>query len=107
MCREPLDEGLRLIVQVICEKKDEEPKLGITFNNNWPDFNGIKTSKLLFPCGIYTDITDNCAAYNFEVDPSLLRTAITISVSLMGKNRPPIRNQDGKTSSAFSALKRP
>lgn len=73
MCREPLDEGLRLIVQVICEKKDEEPKLGITFNNNWPDFNGIKTSKLLFPCGIYTDITDNCAAYNFEVDPSLLK----------------------------------
>ena len=60
-------------VQVICEKKDEEPKLGITFNNNWPDFNGIKTSKLLFPCGIYTDITDNCAAYNFEVDPSLLK----------------------------------
>ena len=73
MCREPLDQGLRLIVQVICEKKEEELKIGISFNNNWPDFKGEKTTKLLFPCGIYTDVRDEHVAYNFEVDLSLLR----------------------------------
>jgi hypothetical protein len=66
MCAEPGDRGLQLTVQVIVEKKDNIPGLGVSFNESWPNFSGQETEKLLFPSGPFTHIPPSCNAYNYQ-----------------------------------------
>ena len=81
MCREPLDRDLKMVIQIICQRREVLPKLGVSFNHNWPSFEGTQTDELLFPCSIYTHVRDEHIAFNFEADLKLLRegwNAVTV-----------------------------
>ncbi len=54
MCREPVDAGLELVVQLIVERTDVAPDLGVAFNGGYPVYGGRETDKLIFPAGNFT-----------------------------------------------------
>ena len=49
MCAEPADEELQLIVQIVVEKPEAPPRIGVSFNGSWPTFENVPTRGLLFP----------------------------------------------------------
>jgi len=73
MCAEPEGCGLEFLVQVVVEKKDAMPNLGVSFNGGWPTFDARPTDELLFPTGVYTHHVPEHTAFNFAFDPSLIR----------------------------------
>lgn len=50
MCAEPADADLALVVQVVVERPDTTPSIGVSINGSWPSFDGEETSELLYPC---------------------------------------------------------
>jgi hypothetical protein len=65
-----VDQGLELVVQVVVEKRDGLPELGVSFNGSWPSFENVATSELLFPNRPATHHLPEYRAYNtvFGVD---------------------------------------
>lgn len=66
MCSEPAAAGLELVVQVVTDKAEKTPDLGVCFNGSWPNFQAEETDRLLFPTGIYTHHTADHRAYNYH-----------------------------------------
>jgi len=60
---------MKLTIQVVVEKQDKIPDIGVSFNGSWPNFNSIPTDKLLCVCG-YTHHVPEHIAFNFEFDSS-------------------------------------
>jgi len=49
MCAEPTDRGLELTIQVAVQKTSDPPRIGVSFNGRWPNYDGQATDWLLFP----------------------------------------------------------
>jgi hypothetical protein len=73
MCAEPSDRGLELIVQVVLERHDDLPPLGVSFNGSWPNFAGQVTSELLFPNRPFTHHLPENQAVNFRFSAEQIR----------------------------------
>ena len=73
MCAEPADRGLGLVVQVVVEKRDNLPDIGVCFNGSWPNFERVETDKLLFPNRPATHHLPKCQAYNYAFAVQAIR----------------------------------
>jgi hypothetical protein len=73
MCREPADCGLALTIQVVVEKGDALPDLGVCFNGSWPNFEPTPTDELLLPTGIFTHHIPEHQAFNYAFDAGLIQ----------------------------------
>lgn len=54
MCREPTDVGLELVIQLVAERSETAPDLGVSFNGGYPTYAGRETDRLIFPAGNFT-----------------------------------------------------
>jgi len=68
MCAEPADRGLELIVQVVVEKKENLPDIGVHFNASSPCFDARATDELLFPNGPSGHHLSKYQAFNYRFD---------------------------------------
>lgn len=68
MCAEPTDRGLELIVQVVVDRRNGLPPIGLSFNDCWPTFIAKATDKLLFPQKDHTHHVPDYAAFNYSFD---------------------------------------
>jgi hypothetical protein len=66
MCSEPADRNLELVIQIVVDKTEKMPDLGVSFNGTWPNYAAEETDRLLFPTGIYTHIGKEFRAFNFR-----------------------------------------
>jgi hypothetical protein len=66
MCAEPEDRGLELIVQVVVEKKELPPEIGVRFNGAAPRSDVSATDELLFPNGPSGHHLPEYQAHNFR-----------------------------------------
>jgi hypothetical protein len=66
MCAEPNNKKMELIIQVVVEKGDSQPDLGVSFNECWPNYEAEETSELLFPVGHFTHHTAGYQAFNYR-----------------------------------------
>ena len=73
MCSEPDSSELQLVVQIIVNKKENLPDIGVSFNNCWPSFDAHSTEMLLFSSGKYTHILEEYSAFNFNFSFSKIR----------------------------------
>ena len=73
MCAEPADRPLDLVIQVVVEKRDDLPDLGVSFNGSWPNFDARPTDELLFPTGAYTHHVPEHQAFSYASDVSSIR----------------------------------
>ncbi len=87
MIKEPSNSNLTLVIQVVIERKEENPRLGVCLNGCYPTFAGEKTDRLLFPCGDYTHIDDANIAYNFTLDLSLVKDGYNV-ICVYNGNKP-------------------
>jgi hypothetical protein len=69
MCAEPVDLGLELTVQLVVEKSDTLPDIGVDLNGAWPSFAHRATTELVFPnAGMTHHLPTNQALdYQFPV----------------------------------------
>jgi hypothetical protein len=65
MCAET-DPGLEFVIQVVVEKQEKLPPIGIHFNGCWPRFDGVPDDRLLFPVASMTHHTPDHTALNFN-----------------------------------------
>ncbi|MEA3420968.1 MAG: hypothetical protein U9Q97_04730, partial [Acidobacteriota bacterium] len=70
MCAEPTDRGLELIVQVVVEKKEHLPAVGVSFNESSACFDANATNELLFPNGPSRHHLSKYQAYNYRFNAS-------------------------------------
>ena len=49
MCAEPSDCGLQLVIQIVVDRRENLPGLGVSFNDSWPTIEAQATDELLFP----------------------------------------------------------
>ncbi|MCK5380623.1 MAG: hypothetical protein KAJ81_04075, partial [Candidatus Latescibacteria bacterium] len=70
MCAEPEDRGLELIVQVVVEKKESLPEIGVRFNASVACSDARATDELLFPNGPSGHHLSKYQAYNYRFDVS-------------------------------------
>jgi len=73
MCSEPAGAGLELFCQVIIDRKDPPPRLGVSFNGSWPTFAAEPTDRLLFRTGAYTHHIPQHQAWNYRLDARTIR----------------------------------
>ena len=73
MCAEPPDRKLQLVAQVVIENHPHPPRLGVSFNENWPVFERVGTRDLLYPAGPYTQHTSDHLGLNFRLDASQIK----------------------------------
>jgi hypothetical protein len=73
MSAEPADRGLELVVQVVTERTEKVPDLGVSFNGSWPSFAAKETDRLLFPAGRYTHHAPEHRAFDYHLEPSAIR----------------------------------
>jgi hypothetical protein len=73
MASEPADSGLDLVIQLVVEKADKAPDLGVSFNGSWPTFKAEATNRLLFPTGIYTHHVPEHLALNYRAQVGDIR----------------------------------
>ena len=73
MCAEPADKNLQLTIQVILERKEKQPDIGVSFNGSWPNFEATPTDDLLFPAGKYSKIHSTHQAFNYTFDVNLIK----------------------------------
>ncbi len=73
MCSEPAHARLKLTIQVVVEKGDKAPDLGVTFNHSWPNYKAQPTQKLLFPVGPLTEHLPECQAFNYSFNAGDIR----------------------------------
>jgi len=65
MCAEPTGAGLKLVVQVVVDRHENPPPMGVSFNDTWPTFTGEATDELLFPQRSYTHHVPEHTAINY------------------------------------------
>jgi len=87
MCAEPQGSGLELTVQVVVEKKDGLPDLGVSVNGSWPNFAARPTDELLFPTGAYTHHMPEHRAFNYAVDVAAIREGWNEILVLNGSHK--------------------
>ena len=68
MCAEPIDCGLELVLQVVVDRRDSLPPIGVSFNDSWPTFDCEATEELLFPQREYTHHVPEYTAFNYRFD---------------------------------------
>ena len=68
MCAEPEDQGLELIVQVVIEKNEIPPEIGVRFKGARPCSDASATDELLFPNGPSRHHLSKYQAYNYRFD---------------------------------------
>ena len=68
MCAEPTDCGLKLVVQVVVDRRDNLPALGVSFNDSWPAFQAQATDELLFPQLAHAFHVPEYTAFNYTFD---------------------------------------
>jgi hypothetical protein len=73
MCAEPADRDLELVIQVVVERTEHLPGLGVSFNGGWPTFDGKETDRLLFPAGRYTHHAPEHRALNYHWKAKAIR----------------------------------
>ena len=66
MCAEPADRELELIVQVVVEKNELPPEIGVRFNGAAPCSDARATDELLFPNGPSRHHLSKYQAYNYR-----------------------------------------
>lgn len=71
MCREPA--GMEATVQLVVEKKDALPDLGVMFNGSWPNFHAARTDELVVPTGPFTHHIGENTAFNYTFDGAVIR----------------------------------
>ncbi len=67
LCAEPLDQGLRLQVQVVTARGAGPVTCGVALNGGWPRFDAQETRALLFPAGPYSEHVEEHTARNYEL----------------------------------------
>jgi hypothetical protein len=73
MCAEPPDHKLQLVAQLVIEDHSNLPRLGVSFNGNWPVFDRIEIREMLFPVGPFTQHTSDHLGLNFTLDASQIK----------------------------------
>jgi hypothetical protein len=73
MCAEPADRALELVIQVVVEKRDSLPDIGVSFNGSWPSFDRVETGELLFPNRPATHHLPQFQAYNYAFPVAAIR----------------------------------
>lgn len=68
MAREPLNSGLSLTLQVVIEKREKLPDLGVSFNGSWPTFDAKPTDQLFFPTGPFNRFGLAHQTFNYRLD---------------------------------------
>ncbi len=86
MLKEPEEGKAKLLIQVVVEKQEKIPPIGISFNGSWPNFKSNQTDKLLCPCGKYTHHVPEHTAFNFEFDPSQIKNGYNSIVVMNGSH---------------------
>jgi len=76
MCAEPATSGLTMTVQLVVEKQDALPELGVGGNGAWPTFACDTTDRLLAPAGHMTHHVEKQVGINFSVDLSAVHDGI-------------------------------
>lgn len=70
MSSEPTDRNLELVIQVVTERTEATPNLGLSFNGSWPRYDLEENDRLLFPTGVYTQHIEKHRAFNLRVPVS-------------------------------------
>jgi hypothetical protein len=73
MCAEPADAGLELVVQVVVDRAEAVPDLGVSVNGCWPSYAGAATDRLVLPTGLYTHHVPEHRAFDFVFSAGLIR----------------------------------
>jgi hypothetical protein len=73
MCAERERDGLEFVIQVVLEKKDKLPPVGIQFNGAWPRFDGQPDDRMLFPVANMTHHTPDHVGLNFRYPLASIR----------------------------------
>ncbi|MHB0936152.1 MAG: hypothetical protein ACYDCO_10920 [Armatimonadota bacterium] len=88
MCREP--EGMALTVQIVIERSDAVPDLGVSLNGCWPSFTAEPTDRLLFPTGKLTHLPPQYLGLNYRLPVEAIQDGINEIVVYDGdENRTP------------------
>ncbi len=87
--------GRKLAIQVVVEKTQTAPRIGISFNGAWPTYDARQTQAMLFPVGPYTQFTDAHTAWEFTLDSGLIRD---------GWNRVTVTNNNAAGGSAVKVV---
>jgi hypothetical protein len=72
MCAETA-ETLEFVIQVVVEKKDTLPPVGVYFNGCWPNFDAAPDERLLFPVATMTHHTPDHLGLTFTFPLSSIR----------------------------------
>jgi len=94
MCAEPADADLELWAQVVIEKPEGAPRIGVSFNGAWPTFDGSLTDQGLLPCGEYVAHVEKHAAYDFRLPVEAIRDGwneLLVIYEANETNKQPIR----------------
>jgi hypothetical protein len=73
MCAEPASSGLEFVIQIVVEKKEKQPPVGLYFNGSWPRFDGTPDDRLLIPVATMTHHTPDHVGLNFVFPLSSIR----------------------------------
>ncbi|NBR58913.1 MAG: hypothetical protein EBT89_07110, partial [Opitutaceae bacterium] len=73
MCTEPLETGLKLVIQVITKRTQTPLDCGVSLNGAWPVFVRHESENLLFPAGPYTKHVEEHIAWNYMGDLTALK----------------------------------
>jgi hypothetical protein len=71
MCREP--DNMDLGVQIVVERQDAVPHLGVSVNGSYPNFAVTETDRLIFPTGIFTHHAPEHRALEFRLKAAQIR----------------------------------
>lgn len=73
MCAEPAEPKLRLVVQVVTDRLEQRPEMGMSVNGAWPVFECHETDDLLFPAGPYSKHVNEHTAWNYSFNVGVIR----------------------------------
>ena len=65
MCAEPGGTALELLVQIVVDRQDALPPIGVSFNDSWPTREAQATDEILFAQREYTHHTPEHTALNY------------------------------------------
>ena len=103
MCAEPADAPLELVVQVVVEKADATPDLGISVNGSWPRYDGHETDRLVLPTGLYTHHVPEHRAFNFILPTSAIRDGWNEVLVFNGSHK---KDNAGRATGPFGSARR-
>lgn len=93
MISEPASSGLEFVIQVVVEKKEKLPAVGIYFNGAWPKFDYKPDEKLLFPIGPMTHHIPDNVGLNFSFSLSCIREGWNDIVVMNGTPKDWVKDQ--------------